>query len=299
MSHVVPGTGSKAHEVDPVPWEARPFQGQPAGIVTRTAANAIDFGVSSPCLSVGYLVWCAVRFLIDPAGFTLSGAALLRRRSCAAPSSCSCTSWSRGRPRAGRTATICWVCESSTSEATRCAGPARRSGLRSASPCRSGSTGLSSVRLVGRCRTPCCGPPWSTTGPPRDPSGHGRRMTRPSPPAVPAPRSPDRPDTQLTVPRDYRRRSRLAPSCLVRLGWNRPPGECVPSPYLSWDGKQATAPGRPGRGLGGMLRESPAWCRRVGGGLAIAGLAACVGSVRRLVAARRPADVGRAVHRRR
>jgi len=70
MSHVVPGTGSKAHEVDPVPWEARPFQGQPAGIVTRTAANVIDFGVMVAVLACGYVVWCAMRFLIDPAAFT-------------------------------------------------------------------------------------------------------------------------------------------------------------------------------------------------------------------------------------
>jgi uncharacterized RDD family membrane protein YckC len=70
VSHVVPGAGSTGHEVDPVPWEARPFQGRPAGIVTRTAANAIDFAVVVGVLASGYAAWAALRFLLDPARFT-------------------------------------------------------------------------------------------------------------------------------------------------------------------------------------------------------------------------------------
>ena len=31
--------------VDPIPREARPFQGHRAGLMTRTAAAAIDFGI--------------------------------------------------------------------------------------------------------------------------------------------------------------------------------------------------------------------------------------------------------------
>jgi uncharacterized RDD family membrane protein YckC len=44
--------------VDPVPREARPFQGHRAGLVTRIAAAAIDLGVF------------AVLFLVDPRNFT-------------------------------------------------------------------------------------------------------------------------------------------------------------------------------------------------------------------------------------
>ena len=38
-----PRMGAVPHRLDPLPVEARPFQGQRAGIVTRTAANVIDF----------------------------------------------------------------------------------------------------------------------------------------------------------------------------------------------------------------------------------------------------------------
>ena len=70
MSSVVPGAGSTRHQVDPVPREARPIQGLRAGIVTRTAANAIDFAVIAGVLLAGYAGWCAWRFLIDPAAFS-------------------------------------------------------------------------------------------------------------------------------------------------------------------------------------------------------------------------------------
>ena len=62
----VPGT---PHKVDALPREARPFQGQRAGIVTRTAANVVDFGVVVGVLLAGYAVWSAGRFLVNPAGF--------------------------------------------------------------------------------------------------------------------------------------------------------------------------------------------------------------------------------------
>ena len=45
MSHVGPGTEPVHHDVDPVPREARGIQGLRAGIVTRTAANTVDFAV--------------------------------------------------------------------------------------------------------------------------------------------------------------------------------------------------------------------------------------------------------------
>jgi uncharacterized RDD family membrane protein YckC len=57
-------------KVDAVPWEARPFQGQRAGIVTRTAANVLDSLVVVGVLACGYAAWCAVRFLVNPKQFS-------------------------------------------------------------------------------------------------------------------------------------------------------------------------------------------------------------------------------------
>ena len=56
--------------VDPVPHEARPFQGHRAGLVTRIAAAAIDLGVVIIALGVTYLGVFAVLFLVDPRNFT-------------------------------------------------------------------------------------------------------------------------------------------------------------------------------------------------------------------------------------
>ena len=70
MTHVLPVPGPAGEAVDPVPREARAFQGRPAGIVTRTCANAIDFAVVVGVLVGGYAVWFAGRFLISPAHFT-------------------------------------------------------------------------------------------------------------------------------------------------------------------------------------------------------------------------------------
>ena len=59
------------HVVDPVPVEARPFQGQRAGIVTRTLANSVDFAVAVGVLAAGYLSWCAVLIVVDAKSFEL------------------------------------------------------------------------------------------------------------------------------------------------------------------------------------------------------------------------------------
>jgi uncharacterized RDD family membrane protein YckC len=56
--------------VDPVPREARPYQGHRAGLVTRTAAAAIDIGVVAIALGVSYLGVFAGLFLLDPRNFT-------------------------------------------------------------------------------------------------------------------------------------------------------------------------------------------------------------------------------------
>jgi uncharacterized RDD family membrane protein YckC len=54
---------------DAVPVEARAFQGQRAGVVTRTAANTVDFLLVVVLLACGYAAWCAVTFLINPTKF--------------------------------------------------------------------------------------------------------------------------------------------------------------------------------------------------------------------------------------
>lgn len=65
-----PGSGVAAPRVDPVPRAARPFQGQRAGVVTRTAANVVDFLLAVGVLTLGYVSWCAATFLIDPTRFS-------------------------------------------------------------------------------------------------------------------------------------------------------------------------------------------------------------------------------------
>jgi uncharacterized RDD family membrane protein YckC len=56
--------------VDPIPQEARPFQGHRAGLVTRTAAAAIDLGIVLLALGVCYLGVSAFLFLLEPRSFT-------------------------------------------------------------------------------------------------------------------------------------------------------------------------------------------------------------------------------------
>jgi uncharacterized RDD family membrane protein YckC len=57
--------------VDPVPREARPFQGHRAGLVTRTAAAAIDLGLVIIALGACYLGVLAFLFLRKPRSFTV------------------------------------------------------------------------------------------------------------------------------------------------------------------------------------------------------------------------------------
>jgi hypothetical protein len=58
------------HELSAVPREARAFQGQPAGVVTRFVAATVDVGVVAVVLLLAYLGWAGLSFLIDPRGFT-------------------------------------------------------------------------------------------------------------------------------------------------------------------------------------------------------------------------------------
>jgi uncharacterized RDD family membrane protein YckC len=55
--------------VSPLPREARPYQGQRAGLVSRVAAAAIDSAVVSAGLVLGYAGIAAVVFILDPRGF--------------------------------------------------------------------------------------------------------------------------------------------------------------------------------------------------------------------------------------
>ncbi len=57
--------------VDPIPQEARVFQGRRAGLVTRAAAAGIDIGVVVIVLIVAYLGFVVVVFLVPPGGFEM------------------------------------------------------------------------------------------------------------------------------------------------------------------------------------------------------------------------------------
>src|SRR5215207_5598884 len=57
--------------VDPIPQEARGFQGRRAGLVTRSAAACVDIGVVVLALIVAYLAFVVVVFLVPPGGFEL------------------------------------------------------------------------------------------------------------------------------------------------------------------------------------------------------------------------------------
>ena len=64
--------------ISPIPREARPFQGQPAGVVTRVAAAAIDAGVVAAVLLLSYCGLAGFVFLLDPRHFSFPNASLLR-----------------------------------------------------------------------------------------------------------------------------------------------------------------------------------------------------------------------------
>ena len=57
--------------IDPIPQEARVFQGRRAGPVTRAAAACIDIGVVVIALIVAYLGFVVVVFLVPPGGFEM------------------------------------------------------------------------------------------------------------------------------------------------------------------------------------------------------------------------------------
>ncbi len=52
--------------VDPIPRDARVFQGQRAGVVTRTIAGAVDYAIVAVLVLVTYAGIGIVQFLLDP-----------------------------------------------------------------------------------------------------------------------------------------------------------------------------------------------------------------------------------------
>ena len=60
-----------------VPREARPYQGESAGLVTRLVANMIDAAVVAVALGACYLGFASVVFLLDPREFTFPTAGVL------------------------------------------------------------------------------------------------------------------------------------------------------------------------------------------------------------------------------
>ena len=70
-------------KVEAVPREARPFQGQRAGVVTRTIANTLDFLLVAVVVGCGYAAWCALTFLINPTRFSFPTVSFLALLICA------------------------------------------------------------------------------------------------------------------------------------------------------------------------------------------------------------------------
>ncbi len=62
--------GNEDHlHVDPIPREARRFQGTRAGVVTRTVAGAIDYAIATGAVLGTYVSIGVLTFLLDPRGF--------------------------------------------------------------------------------------------------------------------------------------------------------------------------------------------------------------------------------------
>jgi uncharacterized RDD family membrane protein YckC len=61
---------SDNHALTPIPREARAYQGQRAGLVTRLVAATVDAVVVAGILAAGYAGWAGFRFLLNPRTFT-------------------------------------------------------------------------------------------------------------------------------------------------------------------------------------------------------------------------------------
>lgn len=71
-----PGDERPIGPASPVPREARAWQGQRAGLVTRLAAAALDAAIVWLVLLAGYFGLAALLFLVDPRSFSLPHAGL-------------------------------------------------------------------------------------------------------------------------------------------------------------------------------------------------------------------------------
>jgi uncharacterized RDD family membrane protein YckC len=64
-------TKAGPHRLDPIPPRAREFQGLRAGVVSRTAAGAIDYALIAAVTVGTYLTAAVVKFLVNPTGYQL------------------------------------------------------------------------------------------------------------------------------------------------------------------------------------------------------------------------------------
>jgi uncharacterized RDD family membrane protein YckC len=64
-------------DISPLPRRARPFQGRPAGIVSRLVAAVLDAAVVGALLLLLYAGIAAIRFAINPLDFTLPPTSIL------------------------------------------------------------------------------------------------------------------------------------------------------------------------------------------------------------------------------
>src|SRR5512138_2719031 len=65
-----PESGMSSHGVSPLPREARPYQGQRAGLVSRFIAAAIDAAVVGLVVCLGYAVLAGFLFVLSPRDFS-------------------------------------------------------------------------------------------------------------------------------------------------------------------------------------------------------------------------------------
>ncbi len=63
--------------ISPVPREARPYQGEVAGVVTRLIANTVDALVVIAVLLLGWAGFNVTLFMLDPRSFQATGASVV------------------------------------------------------------------------------------------------------------------------------------------------------------------------------------------------------------------------------
>jgi RDD family len=142
--------------IDPVPREARPFQGHRAGLVTRAAAAAIDVGIVIIASGALYLGITAFDFLLDPRNFSVPtpSPGLVYVVGCLLLIVYLALSWTGNGRTYGNTS---WGCASSTGRAEGSIRSRPSLVPPSTSYFRSGCSGCWSVAKTARCRILSCG----------------------------------------------------------------------------------------------------------------------------------------------